>query len=58
MTLRETTALVLLFRACPDEALKRKVLGLLPELGELVETATDTVKSQHRVLRIADATVR
>lgn len=51
MTLRETTALVLLFRACQDEALKRKILGLLPELGELVETAADAIRQKHAALR-------
>ncbi len=36
MTLREVTALVLLYRACEDGDTKRKVLRLIPELEELV----------------------
>lgn len=36
MTIRELAVLVLLYRACPDEALRRRVLKTLPELGELV----------------------
>jgi hypothetical protein len=36
MTLREVTALCLLYRACPDADVKRRVLGLIPELEELV----------------------
>jgi len=34
-TLRETTALILLYRACHDENLRAKVRGWLPEVAEL-----------------------
>ena len=37
MSIRELTALVLLYRACPDEGVKRRVLEMLPELTELAE---------------------
>lgn len=36
MTPAQLTALVLLYRACPDEALCRRVLALVPGLDELV----------------------
>jgi hypothetical protein len=34
VTVREATALMLLYRACEDEALRRKVATLVPELPE------------------------
>lgn len=36
MTLREMTALLILYRACTDEGARRKVRGMLPELEEIV----------------------
>ena len=34
MTLREAQALITLYQACRDEALRLRVLKLVPELGE------------------------
>lgn len=36
MTLREMTALLILYRSCTDEGARRKVQGMLPELEEIV----------------------
>jgi hypothetical protein len=37
VTLREATALVLLYHACGDEGTRRRALELVPDLGELVD---------------------
>jgi hypothetical protein len=42
MTIHEVTALVLLYRACQDEDLQRRVLRLVPDLAELVDQPTFT----------------
>ena len=34
MTLREAQALILLYQSCRDEALRRKVCELVPDLGD------------------------
>lgn len=49
MTLREVQALLLLYRACADEAVRRRVLALLPELGDLVGEI-EVPQIEHRVV--------
>lgn len=41
MSLRELTALVLLYRACGDESLRQRVLELVPDLSCFMPRCSD-----------------
>lgn len=38
-TFREAQCLLMLYKACPDPAIRARALDLVPELGDLVDTA-------------------
>jgi hypothetical protein len=60
MTFREAQCLLMLYKACPDELIRRKAIDLVPELREIIGTGTfeyvvqPTQRAQRRKLTAYD----